>query len=153
MRPDEALARGGWHYRRSLASRVAVLTTLALGVSIAMLSLTAAVARAQAASDRDVLAFVQAWRDAWAAQDAEAYLALYAADARVDARDRAAFEAHKRALFARGDAIDVKLGDVMVDSAALGGETLVRVVTDRDEHREARIFGHRQVGLDQALIG
>ena len=29
-----------WHYRRSLASRVAVLTTLALGVSIAILALT-----------------------------------------------------------------------------------------------------------------
>ena len=30
-----------WHYRRSLASRVAVLTTLALGVSIAIMALTA----------------------------------------------------------------------------------------------------------------
>ena len=47
MRPDEALAQGRWHYRRSLASRVAVLTTLALGVSIAILSLTAYVVMRQ----------------------------------------------------------------------------------------------------------
>ncbi|MBL0746838.1 sensor histidine kinase [Nocardioides baculatus] len=47
MRPEEALAQGRWHYRRSLASRVAVLTTLALGVSIAILSLTAYVVMRQ----------------------------------------------------------------------------------------------------------
>ncbi len=47
MRPDAALAQGRWHYRRSLASRVAVLTTLALGVSIAILSLTAYVVMRQ----------------------------------------------------------------------------------------------------------
>ena len=35
--PDQ----GRWHYRRSLASRVAVLTTLALGASIAIMALTA----------------------------------------------------------------------------------------------------------------
>lgn len=32
---------GRWHYRRSLASRVAVLTTLALGISIAIMAFTA----------------------------------------------------------------------------------------------------------------
>ena len=32
---------GRWHYRRSLASRVAVITTVALGVSIAVMALTA----------------------------------------------------------------------------------------------------------------
>ncbi len=32
---------GRWHCRRSLASRVAVLTTLALGASIAIMALTA----------------------------------------------------------------------------------------------------------------
>ena len=42
-----AIDQGRWHYRRSLASRVAVLTTLALGVSIAMLSLTAYVVMRQ----------------------------------------------------------------------------------------------------------
>ena len=47
MKPDAALAQGRWHYRRSLASRVAVLTTLALGVSIAILSLTAYVVMRQ----------------------------------------------------------------------------------------------------------
>lgn len=34
----------GWHYRRSLASRVAVLTAFALGISIALISATAFVA-------------------------------------------------------------------------------------------------------------
>lgn len=33
--------RSGWHYRRSLASRVAVLTTLTLGVSVALMAATA----------------------------------------------------------------------------------------------------------------
>ena len=47
MKPDAALAQGRWHYRRSLASRVAVLTTVALGVSIAILSLTAYVVMRQ----------------------------------------------------------------------------------------------------------
>ena len=47
LKPDTALAQGRWHYRRSLASRVAVLTTVALGVSIAILSLTAYVVMRQ----------------------------------------------------------------------------------------------------------
>ncbi|RYC11570.1 sensor histidine kinase [Nocardioides zhouii] len=47
MKPDAALAQGRFHYRRSLASRVAVLTTVALGVSIAILSLTAYVVMRQ----------------------------------------------------------------------------------------------------------
>ncbi len=47
MRPEAALAHGRWHYRRSLASRVAVLTTVALGVSIAILALTAYVVMRQ----------------------------------------------------------------------------------------------------------
>jgi two-component system sensor histidine kinase MprB len=47
MRPDAALQQGRFHYRRSLASRVAVLTTVALGVSIAILSLTAYVVMRQ----------------------------------------------------------------------------------------------------------
>lgn len=38
---------GRWHYRRSLASRVAVLTTLVLGVIIAILALTAYVVMRQ----------------------------------------------------------------------------------------------------------
>ena len=41
--PDE----GRWHYRRSLASRVAVLTTLALGAAIAIMALTAFVVMRQ----------------------------------------------------------------------------------------------------------
>ncbi len=38
---------GRWHYRSSLASRVAVLTTLALGISIAIMALTAFVVMRQ----------------------------------------------------------------------------------------------------------
>ena len=41
MRSAATWPDGRWHYRRSLASRVAVLTTLALGVSIAIMALTA----------------------------------------------------------------------------------------------------------------
>ena len=39
--------RPRWHYRRSLASRVAVLTTLALGISIALMAFTAFVVMRQ----------------------------------------------------------------------------------------------------------
>ncbi len=38
---------GRWHYRRSLASRVAVLTTVALGLSIAVMAFTAFVVMRQ----------------------------------------------------------------------------------------------------------
>ena len=44
---DAAWPDGRWHYRRSLASRVAVLTTVALGVSIAVMALTAFVVMRQ----------------------------------------------------------------------------------------------------------
>ncbi len=47
MTPATAWPDGRWHYRRSLASRVAVLTTVALGISIAILSLTAYVVMRQ----------------------------------------------------------------------------------------------------------
>ncbi|MDR7253309.1 two-component system sensor histidine kinase MprB [Nocardioides sp. BE266] len=39
--PASTWPDGRWHYRRSLASRVAVLTTLALGISIAIMAFTA----------------------------------------------------------------------------------------------------------------
>ena len=42
---------GRWHYRRSLASRVAVLTALALGASIAVMALTAFVVMRQQLHD------------------------------------------------------------------------------------------------------
>ena len=42
-----ASANGRWHYRRSLASRVAVLTTLAVGISIAIMAATAFVVMRQ----------------------------------------------------------------------------------------------------------
>ncbi|GAA1913665.1 sensor histidine kinase [Nocardioides hwasunensis] len=41
MRPAAVWPDGRWHYRRSLASRVAVLTTVALGLSIAVMAFTA----------------------------------------------------------------------------------------------------------------
>lgn len=47
MKPATDLTGGRWHYRRSLASRVAVLTTVALGISIAILALTAYVVMRQ----------------------------------------------------------------------------------------------------------
>ena len=40
MTPTTVRPDGRWHYRRSLASRVAVLTTVALGISIAIMALT-----------------------------------------------------------------------------------------------------------------
>lgn len=47
MTPPLTWPDGRWHYRRSLASRVAVLTTLALGLSIAVMAFTAFVVMRQ----------------------------------------------------------------------------------------------------------
>ncbi len=47
MKPTTDWNAGRWHYRRSLASRVAVLTTLVLGVTIAILAATAYVVMRQ----------------------------------------------------------------------------------------------------------
>ena len=47
MRSATTWPDGRWHYRRSLASRVAVLTTLVLGVTITILALTAYVVMRQ----------------------------------------------------------------------------------------------------------
>jgi len=47
MKSAAAWPDGRWHYRRSLASRVAVLTTLVLGVTIAILAATAYVVMRQ----------------------------------------------------------------------------------------------------------
>ncbi|SEB85288.1 two-component system, OmpR family, sensor histidine kinase MprB [Nocardioides exalbidus] len=47
MASPDAWPEGRWHYRRSLASRVAVLTTLALGLSIAVMAFTAFVVMRQ----------------------------------------------------------------------------------------------------------
>ncbi|WP_307807782.1 sensor histidine kinase [Nocardioides xinjiangensis] len=45
--PDGTWPDGRWHYRRSLASRVAVLTTLAVGLSITIMAFTAFVVMRQ----------------------------------------------------------------------------------------------------------
>lgn len=47
MRQATAWPDGRWHYRRSLASRVAVLTTLVLGLTIAIMAFTAYVVMRQ----------------------------------------------------------------------------------------------------------
>jgi two-component system, OmpR family, sensor histidine kinase MprB len=47
MRSTSPWPDGRWHYRRSLASRVAVLTTMALGLSIAVMAFTAFVVMRQ----------------------------------------------------------------------------------------------------------
>ena len=56
-RPATAWPDGRWHYRRSLASRVAVLTTFVLVVSIAVMAFTAfVVMRQQLMSSLDGMA-------------------------------------------------------------------------------------------------
>ena len=47
MRSASAWPDGRWHYRRSLASRVAVLTTLAVGITIGVMAFTAFVVMRQ----------------------------------------------------------------------------------------------------------
>lgn len=82
---------------------------------LAVLAAATAAAMSAAAAERSaVLNFVRDWARAWESQDAERYLELYAADARVGRRDRAQHAAHKRALFARDEPIEVRVGDVEV---------------------------------------
>ena len=101
---------------------------------------------ADAATVEAVTAFLRAWLRDWIAQDAAAYFAHYAADAVVDDRARADFEAHKRGLFARGGTIDVKVGDLRVETDATTGEPLIRARFDQ-EYSSSRLtdFGRKEL--------
>ena len=86
----------------------------------ALVALAATAASAVATEPARVLDFVREWAGAWEAQDPGPYLALYAGDAVVGRRDRAAHAAQKRALFARGESVEVRLGDAEVEETAEG---------------------------------
>lgn len=100
----------------------------------ALAVLPAAASRAADASPveaAEVRAFLGQWIAAWRAQDIEAYLALYAADARIDSRDRAQFEQHKRGVFARGERPRIDIGDIVIERDDSTGVRMLRARFDQ----------------------
>ncbi len=95
-----------------------------------------------------VVTFLGHWLAAWEAQDLPVYLSTYAADARVDSRDRAAFDEHKRRVFARADAPRIRIGDLDLAALDQGGERLVRARFLQDYDSAAvKDFGRKELLL------
>ncbi len=146
QRPD-----GRWHYRRSLASRVAVLTTLALGASIAIMALTAfVVMRQQLMSSLDQSLLNRAHKATAfttlsniTAQGAPAWM-LGAADVRI------IFITAEQFVTTGDDIPDFTLGKPELDVAAGHRDSSVRTLTttSNEDYRVATV----QAGSGQALI-
>lgn len=121
------------------------------GLALALLLLLAPSARAADATSGErarVRAFLGQWLAAWRAQDIEAYLALYAADARVDARDRQAHAEQKRRIFARGERPVIEIGDVEIDADESTGVRLLRARFDQAYSSPALTdFGRKELLL------
>ncbi|QSR33135.1 two-component sensor histidine kinase [Nocardioides sp. S5] len=127
---------GRWHYRRSLASRVAVITTVALGVSIAVMALTAfVVMRQQLMSSLDQSLLNRAHKatafttlSEITARGAPAWM-LGAADVRI-----IFISAEGRAV--TGDDVpDFTLGQPEYDVATGQRESAVRTIVTREGER------------------
>lgn len=95
-----------------------------------------------------VAAFLMSWQRAWERQQPDEYFDHYASDCIVDGRDRAAFEAHKRRLFALAGDLAVQLGDLRVEAIDVSGEALVRATLDQD-YSSSRLsdFGRKELIL------
>lgn len=73
-------------------------------------------APAKPASTNDsVEAAIARWAQAWAARDADAYLAAYASDYAADGMSRSSWEAQRRAHITAPKRIDVQLSDMTID--------------------------------------
>lgn len=140
-----------WPYRRSLASRVAVLTTLAVGVSIAFMALTAfVVMRMQLQSSLDESLLNRANKAATftalseiTAQDVPSWM-LGAADVRV------IFITAEKGVLTADDVPDFNLGTPEVDVASGAAESSVRTLTTTggERFRVATV----PAGSGQALV-
>ncbi len=151
MRGASPWPDGRWHYRRSLASRVAVLTTMALGISISMMALTAfVVMRQQLMSSLDQSLLDRAHKatnfttlSEITARGAPAWM-LGAADVRI-----IFISANGRAV--TGDDIpDFTLGQPEYDVATGQRESVVRTLVTAEGERFRVATVHADSG--QALI-
>ena len=101
--PGDAPGHRGWHYRRSLASRVTLLTTLVVGLSIAAVSLAAFVtvrmqmqsaldesmlSRARTAAESGAMAEASLLIPRWMIGAADVRIAVIRADSQVRSLDR-----------------------------------------------------------------
>ena len=142
---------GRWHYRRSLASRVAVLTTVAVGVAIAFMALSAfVVMRMQLQSSLDESLLNRAHKAAQftalseiTRNDVPSWM-LGAADVRI------IFITAERGVLTADDGPDLRLGRPELDVAAGATNDSVRtVVADGGvRYRVATV----QAGSGQALV-
>ncbi|MEO6511037.1 MAG: HAMP domain-containing sensor histidine kinase [Nocardioides sp.] len=96
--------QSGWHYRRSLASRVILLTTIAVGVAVALIALAVFLTvriqmqasldeslldRAKRAAETDVLSFQTANQvPSWALGAADIRMAFLASDGQISTVDQ-----------------------------------------------------------------
>ena len=127
---------GRWHYRRSLASRVAVLTALTVGASIAIMALTAfVVMRQQLHSSLDDSLLNRAHKAASfttlseiTAQGAPSWM-LGAADVRI------IFITAERGVITGDDIPHFKLGRPELEVATGEAESSVRTLTTEDGER------------------
>ncbi|WP_310530179.1 ATP-binding protein [Nocardioides sp.] len=142
---------GRWHYRRSLASRVALLTTAAVGASIAVMALGAfMVMRMQLQSSLDESLLNRATKAAEStalsqatAQDVPAWM-LGAADVRV------IFITAERGVLSADNLPTFTLGKPELAVAAGRSPSSIRTVADKDgaRYRVATV----QAGSGQALV-
>jgi len=140
-----------WHYRRSLASRVALLTTMAVGASIALMALGAfMVMRMQLQSSLDESLLNRANKAAEStalsqatAQDVPAWM-LGAADVRV------IFITAERGVLSADNLPTFTLGKPELAVAAGQSPSSIRTVADKDgaRYRVATV----QAGSGQALV-
>ena len=140
-----------WHYRRSLASRVALLTTVAVGASIAVMALGAfMVMRMQLQSSLDESLLNRANKAAEStalsqatAQDVPAWM-LGAADVRV------IFITAERGVFSADNLPTFTLGKPELAVAAGRSPSSIRTVADKDgaRYRVATV----PAGSGQALV-
>lgn len=142
---------GRWHYRRSLASRVAVLTTMALGLSIAVMAFTAfVVMRQQLMSSLDQSLLDRAHKatnfttlSEITARGAPAWM-LGAADVRI------IFISANGRVITGDDIPDFTLGQPEYDVATGRRESVVRTLVTSEGERFRVATVHADSG--QALI-
>ena len=140
----------GWHYRRSLASRVALLTTIVVGLSVAVMAAAAFVTvrmamqaaldesllnRATKAADAGAIAELQLQMPPWMYGAADVRIAVITADGQIRSLDRGTPQ--------------LNLGDPELAVAQGSAEQSVRTIRAGDQRYRIVTV---PAGADQALI-
>ena len=140
----------GWHYRRSLASRVALLTTIVVGLSVAVMAVATFVTvrmamqaaldeslldRATKAADAGAIAELQLQMPPWMYGAADVRIAVITADGQIRSLDRGTPQ--------------LALGDPELEVAQGSAEQSVRTIRAGDQRYRIVTV---PAGADQALI-